>query len=484
MTRLRVKKLSLRRRHPFGYCASDMRREIRLKKDIVRLIKYHSRIDLQHVERRALADLIEAHLRLLQDLQINPPELTFVVRGGRKYFLYKLTPIPRKNLRIHKLVENDVAVDFRFRSRDELHQLFNAFGFQEWYRYRDSKGKGGHKFHGEEVLLCGLYRLHMPVIFGDAAWRTFFGFSYSRASKCFQIFCQHMKDNWAYLLLDNINFWKPYLKDCARSIGMKLNELGLVDLDPERFGVFGFIDNTCNAACRPGGGPTRDGVNAPRNNPLIQRAFYNGWKKLHGTKWQTVDLPNGMIFHAWGPCSLRHNDLWTLNKSEITDLIRDADIDLAIYGDSAYIVKIGEHLKARHHYADITEIEIAENKHISSCREIIEWDYGGIKNTFKAVNFRFLLKLRRQPVTDMFLIAMILFNAKCCLHGNQTSTYFALPPPSLGQWVSQGPRPLSAEAAARLRIGPDPAQAYLPDMEVDENDLNAFDLEEFNNFEF
>ena len=51
------------------------------------------------------------------------------------------------------------------------------------------------------------------------------------------------------------------------------------------FAMCTFIDNTMNATCRPGGGP--DGRNAPRNDPLIQRAWYNGWKKLHGLKWQT-----------------------------------------------------------------------------------------------------------------------------------------------------------------------------------------------------
>ena len=46
--------------------------------------------------------------------------------------------------------------------------------------------------------------------------------------------------------------------------------------------VVGFIDNTTNATCHPGGGSARDGIDAPRNDPLIQRARYNGWKKLHG----------------------------------------------------------------------------------------------------------------------------------------------------------------------------------------------------------
>ena len=31
---------------------------------------------------------------------------------------------------------------------------------------------------------------------------------------------------------------------------------------------------------------------------------------------KTVDLPNGMNFHAWGPVSVRHNDLYTYSRSQ------------------------------------------------------------------------------------------------------------------------------------------------------------------------
>jgi hypothetical protein len=96
-----------------------------------------------------------------------------------------------------------------------------------------------------------------------------------------------------------------------------------------------------NSTCRPGGGPARDGVNMPRNDHLIQQAWYNGWKKLHGIKWQTADLPNGMNFHVWGPFSVRHNDLYSFTRSDINDLVRDSQapdsiIQYCLYGDSAY----------------------------------------------------------------------------------------------------------------------------------------------------
>ena len=141
-----------------------------------------------------------------------------------------------------------------------------------------------------------------------------------------------------------IEYWKPSIPMFADKIRLKLDQLGCPFPSSSDsiggFNIFGFIDNTMNAICRPGGGPTRDGDNAPRNNPLIQRAFYNGWKKVHGLKYQTVDLPNGMNFHVYGPVSLRHNDNYTLVASNINDkianLFMNDELLFMIYGDSAY----------------------------------------------------------------------------------------------------------------------------------------------------
>ena len=32
------------------------------------------------------------------------------------------------------------------------------------------------------------------------------------------------------------------------------------------------------------------GTHTPKTDPFIQRAWYDGWKKLHGMKRQTIDL--------------------------------------------------------------------------------------------------------------------------------------------------------------------------------------------------
>ena len=48
-----------------------------------------------------------------------------------------------------------------------------------------------------------------------------------------------------------------------------------------------FIDCKCSPTSVVGGGPAEDGVNAARWDVEVNRAFYNGWKSVHGLKHQT-----------------------------------------------------------------------------------------------------------------------------------------------------------------------------------------------------
>ena len=205
------------------------------------------------------------------------------------YQLHQPLPkIERKYARIAHFSDEIVPQLFRSDSRKQLRDLRTAFRFPQRF-VCDSR----HTFSGEEILLAGLFRLHAPNVQGDTGWRTIFGFDQPMVSKACKIFFLHMVDNWAYLLQDHLDFWLPYLPQMAELIRAKLESRGCF-FAPGTFRVCSFVDNTMNATCRPGGGPARSGEDAPRNDPLIQWAWYNGWKKLHGMKWQTVDMPNGM----------------------------------------------------------------------------------------------------------------------------------------------------------------------------------------------
>ena len=49
---------------------------------------------------------------------------------------------------------------------------------------------------------------------------------------------------------------------------------------------FGFVDGTVRPICRPG----KD-----------QKVVYNGHKRVHALKFQSVSLPNGLVAHLYGP---------------------------------------------------------------------------------------------------------------------------------------------------------------------------------------
>ena len=183
-----------------------------------------------------------------------------------------------------------------------------------------------------------------------------------------------------------------------------------------------------------------DGEQAPRISKLMQQAFWTGWKKLHGLKWQTCLLANGMDFEVWGPASVRRNDNFTLHRSNIEDKLHglqmDNELKFRIHGDSAYTVT--------------DYIVSGGGKGMAAVRETIEWSYKDLKTIWKYCDYKHALKIRNQPLGKIFFVCMLLRNAHVILNGNQTSDYFVCHPPSLEHWLSQGrnARPLPPDIFA------------------------------------
>jgi hypothetical protein len=192
----------------------------------------------------------------------------------RAVFWATLPKIERKFIQIHQLSDSDAKLKFRFHSANDLNLLFIGLHFPQKF----TAPRVGRKFSGEEVFLSGIY-LAFPNRFDDDGWKIRFGFDHQTASQAVSLFYRFMVRNWAYLLFDNLEFWLPFIPRFNQAIRLKCSELGCQYDDLK---IFGFIDNTLNSTCRPGGGPACDGENAPRNDPDIQRAYYTGWKKMHG----------------------------------------------------------------------------------------------------------------------------------------------------------------------------------------------------------
>jgi hypothetical protein len=257
---------------------------------------------------------------------------------------------------------------FRFRSPEDLQRLYEGLQLPGPTRVKT------YKTTGQEILMVSLVRLLYPHRWEDVE-RIFVGIQRWKLQRMFYWFLDFMIENWSYLILNNRDFWTPLMPTMARAIEVKLASLPNPDYRlffPEEvpFTIFGFIDNTMHAMCRPGGGPITGGVQAERVPKLVQQAWWTGWKKLHGLKMQTVFLPNGMDFEIWGPVSCRHNDNYTLAMSNILEKLADCQegnaLKYAMFGDSAYM--------------DNDYLLTGGGRGMSSVREPIEWDYKDVKS--------------------------------------------------------------------------------------------------------
>ena len=136
-----------------------------------------------------------------------------------------------------------------------------------------------------------------------------------------------------------------------------------------------------------------------------------------------------MNLHVWGPASVRRNDNFTLGKSNIEQKLRvlqaQQPLKFKIIGDSAY--------------SDDDIIGTGGGKGIAAIREPIEWNYKDLKMLWKYLDYRHVLKLRKQPVAKFVFVCMLFRNAHCTLYGSQTAEYFNLPAPTFDEWLSQGP---------------------------------------------
>ncbi len=398
---------------------------------------------------------VMSYLQLLDSIDLNTctAQMTRKIMLAKKYCAqryldvvrmpgYIRPPLVRKNSKISELEPSIIPETYRFTTSDQLLRLKAAFHIGDVITLNN-----GCKLTGDTFLLMGIYRLKFPV--RECDLQSYFGVELSIVSRALTQFYSFMTQRWGYLLFDHVSFWKPYFPQCAEAIReflLQKHNLVFRAADMEGgFSVFGFIDNTLNPTCRPGSGPNGDGPNAPRYNREIQEAFYTGWKKLNGMKYQTVNLPNGMIMHAYGGVSIRHNDSWSLRMSDINGIVSRAQegspVQYIMYGDSAYTWM--SHLKSRYVAAlgdNLTQRERDEDIAMSSVRESIEWDYGRIKSLWKTIDYKKMLRIGDGLVSDIFITAMLFPNAHCTMNGSQTTSYFNLMPPTLEEWTHLGPQ--------------------------------------------
>lgn len=325
---------------------------------------------------------------------------------------------------IESFSASDCRINFCFHKRD-LHSLLVLLKFPREVIMDNRSRKSG-----EEIFLRGLYEL---VTGGnqERICQTVFGGVGSDQSRALAFFINHIYHNFHHLVHDNLHWWyeNGFFEVSAMAIGEKLSHGNLYINNMASH----FIDCNCLPTSVVGGGPAEGGANAARWDDEIQRAFYNGWKSIHGLKHQTVDNAFGMTVDMCGPTSLRRNDLAVLRISDINNrfalLQRESETQYMIFGDSAYQTQ--SHIRSYHRVENDNEIRGIFNTRMKKVRISIEWNFGYTATLFTYLQQTRKLKvMQSERVAMVYTVATILRNIFVGYYGCQTSNYFNLSLPN------------------------------------------------------
>lgn len=172
---------------------------------------------------------------------------------------------------LEELDESECLAEFRFRKRD-IPLLAEAMRLPDSYTCEQ-----GTVCDGIEGLCLLLRRLAYPCRYSDLIHR------FGRPVPEICMITNHVMETVYSLHHHRLTAWNhtlmspPLLQTYADAIRMKGSALP---------NCFGFIDGTVRPICRP------------QEN---QRIVYNGHKRVHGLKYQSVALPSGMIANMYGP---------------------------------------------------------------------------------------------------------------------------------------------------------------------------------------
>ena len=157
-------------------------------------------------------------------------------------------------------------------------------------------------------------------------------------------------------------------------------------------------------------------------------------------------MPNGLIWHLFGPISGIRNDAYLLFLSNIMayldPFMRTPTAVYALYGDGAY--PISDTFKAGYSLLQIHDPVLgaarrAFNRCMSRARISVEWIFGSITIKFAFLDFKKNLKIGRlkvQPIGRRYIGGALFNNFHACLYGSLTESYFRCKPPCIEDYLT------------------------------------------------
>ena len=297
-------------------------------------------------------------------------------------------------------------IDFRFQ-KSHIFQLFEILNVPETLVTSQ-----GTVCDGVESLCILLKRLAFPCRYTDMV--PIFGRSSVELCLIFNTLVDHFYDLHSHRLRS----WnQPLLQPNKLAEYCDVIHQKGAPLD----NCFGFIDGTVRGICRP-----------QRNQQIV----YNGHKRIHAIKFQSVALPNGMIGNLSGPYEGRRHDSTMLYESGLLQELQLHAVHhgnpLCVYGDPAYPLSV--HLQAPFRGAHRTPEQNEFNEAMSAVRTSVEWLFGLVINYFKFVDFKRMQKIGLSPVGKLYIICSLMQNAHTCLYSNQISDFFGIDLPTLVEY--------------------------------------------------
>ena len=193
---------------------------------------------------------------------------------------------------VDKLTDDECKADFRFYKND-IYVLKDVLQIPDIYIC-------SNRLHlsGIEALCILLRRFSYPIRFGDMVPK--FGrpepqLSMIAADITNTVYNTHhnkihnINQNW----LSPVNLQR--FADAIHHAGAPLDN------------CWGFVDGTVRPICRPN---------------ELQRVVYNGHKRVHALKFQSIVAPNGLVANLFGPVEGRRHDSGMLADSNILPQLR------------------------------------------------------------------------------------------------------------------------------------------------------------------
>ena len=186
---------------------------------------------------------------------------------------------------LDRMTDDECIAEFRLK-KGNVYTLFETLNFPD-----EVNCCNRFKVDGIFGLFVLLKRFSYPCRYLDMMPR--FGLSVPQMCMVTNESLTFLYDTWGHLLRTFQQNWlsPANLQRFSNAVHAKGSPL---------INCWGFIDGTVRRISRPG---------------TNQRVLYNGHKKVHGIKFQSVAAPNGMVANLYGPVEGKRHDSTMLARS-------------------------------------------------------------------------------------------------------------------------------------------------------------------------